>query len=100
MSEALAEDTASATADRRGWTIFALVGVVIGVLRVESIADPNVLWETRDGLNIVSSGHLPRSDTWSWTVTGKHWVPNSWGWDVVLGAAYRLGSGTGLVVLN
>ena len=77
-----------------------LCGVLLGVIRVEGLADPNVLWGTRDGLDILSSGHLPRADAWSWTVAGRHWIPNSWGWDVVLGSIHRLGGATALGLLN
>jgi hypothetical protein len=76
------------------------VGLLIGVVKAESIADPNVLWGIRDGREILSSGDLPRHDHWSWTVPGRKWIPNSWGWDVVLGGLHRLGGGGALAALN
>jgi len=45
-------------ASRRAWTFVGLCGVLLGGIRVEGLADPNVLWGTRDGLDILSSGHL------------------------------------------
>jgi hypothetical protein len=84
----------------RRWVPVLVVGVLIGVIKAESIADPNVLWGIRDGREILSSGHLPHSDHWSWTVPGKKWTPNSWGWDVVLGGLHRIGGGAALAVLN
>ena len=88
------------TTTLRRWSPVAAVAVLLGVVKAESIADPNVLWGIRDGRTILSSGHLPHSDAWSWTVRGKPWVPNSWGWDVVLGGLDRLGGGAGLAALN
>jgi hypothetical protein len=92
--------TATSVVMRRHIALYATVGALLGLVRVEGLADPNVLWETRDGLTILSSGHLPRSDTWSWTVHERSWVPNSWGWDVVLGAVHRIAGAPGIAALN
>lgn len=88
------------TTTLRRWSPVFVVALLLGLVKAESIADPNVLWGIRDGRTILSSGDLPHSDAWSWTVPGKHWVPNSWGWDVVLGALDRIGGGGALAVLN
>jgi hypothetical protein len=84
----------------RRWLPVVMAGVLLGVIKAESVADPNVLWGIRDGREIIASGHLPHRDHWSWTVSGKDWVPNSWGWDVVLGALHRMGGGGALAALN
>lgn len=88
------------TTSLRRWSPVIVVAVLLGILKAESIADPNVLWGIRDGRTILSSRDLPHSDAWSWTVPGKHWVPNSWGWDVVLGGLDRIGGGAALALLN
>ena len=90
----------TALVSRRDVAAFATVGVLVGLLRVEQLADANVLWETRDGLTILSTGSLPRHDAWSWTVHGRSWTPNSWGWDVVLGAVHRATGSGGIAALD
>jgi hypothetical protein len=77
------------------------VGALLGIRRSETpLRDSDVLWATRAGLDIISSGHLPRHATHSWTAAGRPWTPNSWGWDVILGATYRVGGLTALGVLD
>lgn len=56
-------------------------------------------WSTRYGLNVLASGTLPRTDTYSWTASGRPWIPNSWGWNVVLGLFYRSFGMAGFAVL-
>jgi hypothetical protein len=88
------------TVTPRAKLLFALCGLLVGAIRVEQLADANVLWETRDGLAVLSSGHLPHRDAWSWTVAGRSWTPNSWGWDVLLGAVHRVAGAAGLAALD
>lgn len=77
------------------------VGALLGVIRAEaSLGDSDVLWGTRAGLDILSSGNLPHHATHSWTAAGRSWTPNSWGWDVALGAMYKLGGMTAIGVLD
>ena len=68
------------------------VGLLLGIRRAElPLGDSDVLWGTRTGLDMLSSGRLPHNDTYSWTAPGRPWTPNSWGWDMVLGSAHRVG---------
>ena len=82
------------------YCLFAIIGLLLGLRRAESDPDADVFWSTRYGLDFLSSGHLARSDTYSWTATGRHWVPNSWGWNIVLGAAYRVAGLGGLWIVG
>jgi hypothetical protein len=77
------------------------VGVLLGVIRAEApLGDSDVLWGARAGMDVLSSGHLPHHATYSWTAAGRSWTPNSWGWDVVLGAAHDLGGMTAIGFLD
>ena len=77
------------------------VGALLGVIRGEApLGDSDVLWGARAGMDILSSGNLPRHATYSWTAAGRAWTPNSWGWDVVLGAMHNLGGMTAIGVLD
>lgn len=75
---------------RRHFVLIACVALLQVVVRGESPADQDVLWGARYGLNVFASGRLPRTDTYSWTAHGRQWIPNSWGWNVVLGGAYDI----------
>jgi hypothetical protein len=84
----------------RKWTPIIAALSLLALVRVEGLADPNVSWGIRDGRQILSSGSLPRHDTWSWTVAGRQWTPNSWLWDVLLGGLDRIGGAGAVAVLN
>jgi hypothetical protein len=76
------------------WTfgLVAVLGALIGLRGAEtSFGDSDVLWGIRAGLDMIRNGRLPHTATHSWTAQGRTWVPNSWGWDLVLGATYRIG---------
>jgi hypothetical protein len=78
-----------------------VLGLLLGLFRAEaSLGDSDVLWGARAGLDMLRTGHLPRHDFYSWTVPGKAWIPNSWGWNLVLGITYKAGGLTGIFVLG
>ncbi|MFN2518932.1 MAG: hypothetical protein ABR604_07810 [Jatrophihabitantaceae bacterium] len=64
------------------------------------MGDSDVLWGTRTGLDMLSSGRLPHTATHSWTAAGRSWIPNSWGWDLLLAGIYRLGGLVAIGVLD
>jgi len=74
----------------RWWPVL-LCGGLFGVLRGARLADSDVLWEIRTGLDAVAHHALPHTDPYSWTAAGSAWVPNSWGWDVLLAGVWRCG---------
>jgi len=74
--------------------LMAGIGLLLGLHRAEAALDSDTLWSARYGMDVLSSGRLPRSDTYSWTAFGHQWIPSSWGWNLALGAAYR---GAGLL---
>jgi hypothetical protein len=86
---------------RRHWLVLALLGALLGLFRAEAnLGDSDVLWSARAGLDMLHTGHVPHHDYYSWTVPGKNWTPNSWGWNLVLGITYRLGGLTGIFILG
>ena len=74
---------------RRGH-FFALAGIALlqALVRADVPLGQDAYWGARYGLTVIRSGGLPRVDTYSWTAHGQLWVPSSWAWNVVLGAAY------------
>jgi hypothetical protein len=83
----------------RRWVPIWLVAVLLGLFNSGAIAEGDVFWETRAGLDTLH-GQLPQSDTYSFAVTGRAWTPNSWAWNVLLGLAWRAGRFVGLGVLS
>jgi hypothetical protein len=54
-------------------------------------------WEARQGQLTLASGQAVLPHSWSWTAGASPWIPNSWGWGVLLAGAYRLGGLGGIV---
>lgn len=81
--------------------VLALAGLLLGIRRAEApYADTDILWGARSGLDILSGSGLPNADGYSWTAHGAAWIPNSWGWNVLLGIAYRAGGYAGIALLG
>ncbi|MDQ1718618.1 MAG: hypothetical protein QOE89_2571, partial [Pseudonocardiales bacterium] len=51
----------------RRWAPIWLVAALLGLFNSGAIAEGDVFWETRAGLDTLR-GHLPRSDTYSFAV--------------------------------
>lgn len=97
--------TADAIDGQSRWTRvhYALIGAIALVqmlIRAEMPLGQDMLWGARFGSDFLSTGHLAHADSYSWTAAGKTWIPNSWGWNVVLGVAYRGGGVIGLWLLG
>lgn len=72
--------------------VIGLSSFLIGLHRAERpLADGDVFWSAKTGQRIAATARLPHHDPFSWTAAGATWVPNSWGWDVVLGVVDRVG---------
>jgi hypothetical protein len=80
----------AAGSGRRSWLLAWLAFLPVTILRAGTLAEPDTFWQVRTGLLTISHGAIPRVDTFSWTVYGKPWTLNSWGFNVLIAAAYRL----------
>ena len=82
---------------RRTWlpgpqTLVLLAAAVAGArLGLRSISDNSTLVHLRTGLELIRSGHVPRSDPYSFTAPGHAWTVQSWLASLVYGAADRVG---------
>jgi hypothetical protein len=85
---------------RRHFAMMAGIGLLLGLLRTEAAIDTDSLWSTRFGLDFLNTGVLPRTDSYSWTAAGRSWIPNSWGWNVLLGLGYRIDGIPGIWILG
>ncbi len=57
-------------------------------------------WMAREGLDVLRGSPLVHPDHWSWAPVANPFVPTSPGWDVVLGAFWRLAGLPGLFILS
>lgn len=67
---------------------FALLGLRLGL---RPLGDNSLFIHLRTGLDLVRTGHLPRTDPYSFTAAGDPWVVQSWLASLVYGLAERLG---------
>src|SRR5512146_1193718 len=67
-----------------------LVGANFVIERTFRI-EPDTWWHTKYGEMILTSGHWPQVDAWSFTASGTARVAYEWGGEVVLALAWRVG---------
>jgi len=75
---------------RRAWLFAWLAFIPFVFLRAGTLAESDTFWQVRTGLLTIHQRRIPTVDTFSWTVHGRPWTLNSWGFNVVLAGAYRL----------
>jgi hypothetical protein len=85
---------------RAHYALIAAFALLIMAVHAEVPTNTDIYWGARAGGVLLDIGHLPRSDTWSWTAYGHSWTPNSWGWNVVLALVYRSMGVVGFWVLG
>lgn len=76
---------------RLPWVLAWLVFLPVAVLRAGALSEADTFWQIRVGLVTIATHAIPTTDTFSWTMHGKPYFQNSWGFDVFLGLAYRVG---------
>lgn len=67
---------------------FALLGLRLGL---RPLGDNSLFIHLRTGLDLVRTGHVPRTDPYSFTAGGDPWVVQSWLASLLYGLAERLG---------
>ncbi|MFI5952221.1 hypothetical protein [Cryptosporangium sp. NPDC051539] len=78
-----------------GLAIYALVGAV----RAGWFSEGDTFWQVRTGFALRAERTVFLTDTFSWTVAGRGWHPNSWLFDVLLSWAYGRGHLVGLALV-
>jgi len=85
----------SAERARARLSVESLVVATLGVfgfrVGLRAISDNSALVHLRTGIEMVRTGHIPRSDPYSFTAHGQPWVVQSWFASLLYGATYRLG---------
>jgi hypothetical protein len=85
-------------AGRRAWLIAWLAFLPLVIVRAGVLAEGDTFWQIRIGLLTIAHHSIPATDTFSWTMHGKPYFQNSWGFDVLVAIAYRLGGLPGAAV--
>jgi len=80
-----------AGAGRVPWILAWLSFVPLVVFRAGIMSEADTFWQIRIGLVTMANHVIPATDTFSWTMYGKPYFQNSWGFDVLLAVGYRLG---------
>jgi len=83
----------------RLWAFLAIALPTLAAL-IANLPSVDLTYHLRAGAGILGGGGIPTSDTWTFTAFGAPWVDQQWGAQVILAAAYQLGSWTGLVVFR
>jgi hypothetical protein len=60
----------------------------------------DLAYQVRAGVEILASGVLPATDTWTFTIPGTPWVDQQWLAQVLLGAVHALGGWELLAILR
>jgi hypothetical protein len=83
----------------RLWTFLAIALPVLAAL-LASLSSVDLASNLRAGDEILRTGAIPRTDTWTFTAAGEPWFDQQWGAQVILQAVYRVGGWTGLALLR
>jgi len=77
--------------DGRAWILALLSFLPLVIYRAGILSEADTFWQIRIGLLTLGHHAIPATDTFSWTMHGKPYFQNSWGFDVLLAVGYRLG---------
>lgn len=64
--------------------VFLITYVFLYKAAIPLFAEPDVPWHIAAGDLVRATGHLPKTDTWSFTAQGHPWFLISWLWDITL----------------
>jgi hypothetical protein len=77
--------------------VFTFPNAIVAIILVKAfwtcrghIVDTDLWWHLRNGEYMVSHGHLPRSDSYSFTAAGSVWLDHSWASELAYYAGYRV----------
>jgi hypothetical protein len=72
------------------WLLAWLAFAPLAIFRAGELSEADTFWEIRTGLVTMAHRAIPATDTFTWTVHGRPYTLNSWGFNVLLAIAYRL----------
>ena len=72
------------------WVWAWLAMLPVALLRAGELAESDTFWQIRAGQYTLDHRAVPSVDFLSWTMPGRSWTLNSWGFNVVLATLDRL----------
>lgn len=73
------------------WKILTMMlALALALTRTIYISEPDILWQTKSGMDTLNGEPLLRPDTYSWSAAGETYLSNSWLWNSTLGVVYRM----------
>src|SRR5277367_3273285 len=69
-------------------------------MTARNAVDPDLWWHLRTGQWILDTGHVPRSDPFSFTRAGHAWVAQEWLSEVVFYELWKHGGAAALIVFS
>jgi hypothetical protein len=84
---------------RQLWAFLAIALPLLAAL-IAPLPATDLTYHLRAGQEMLTSGHIPVADTWTFTVAGEAWLDQQWGAQILLTAVYQIGGWTGLVLLR
>lgn len=73
----------------------ACLVLLASIAKSGKILDTDIFWQARAGIDWFSNYKIIDIDHWSYLPVGN-WIPNSWGWNIVLGLLYKCSPDFGL----
>src|SRR5258706_2759317 len=76
--------------------------LLLGLLAMTArpATDPDLWWHLRTGQWIMEAGHIPHSDSFSFTRAGSPWVSHEWLSEVTFYAIWKFAGAAGLIVFS
>lgn len=81
------------------WIVVAVALPVIAVL-LRRATSPDLAYQLRLGEFLLDSHSIPRVDAFTFTVTGRPWIDQQWGAQIVLASVFRWGGWAALGALR
>jgi hypothetical protein len=81
------------------WAFVAVALPIVAALRANIVTN-DLAYQIRAGDLMLSSHHLPRVDTFTFTAVGRPWVDQQWGSQVLFALVYRAAGWWGLALLR
>lgn len=81
------------------WRFLAVALPALGAL-IANLPSVDLTYHLRAGAEILDTGAIPTTDTWTWTISGTPWLDQQWLAQVLLAGTFEIGGWTGLVILR
>lgn len=83
----------------RLWLFLAVALPAVAAL-IAPMSTVDLTYHLRAGSEILATGRIPDSDTWTFTAAGRPWIDQQWGAQVIFAVIDRIGGWTGVVLLR